>query len=234
MPATKTQRNVIPNQVFIGCRWTPERKKYIDIVDRMALSFPISFIIIGKERSPQEAIELLDLIKEKLASSSYAIFDATGGNANVSLEYGYAEGSSIPNAIYLSEHEASKRGGQNSIISDLAGKKRNVYKNVKSLATLLRNFASDHPYVKEFEKCMKTGLKNKKKKGEKKKFRTLCLKIVHFLNEKDEVRRSDLVQSLLDLYKEKEIDDMIALLHKNKLIVSSAGRFSTISLPSYS
>lgn len=207
----------------------------MEIVDKLKTRFPTSFIIIGKDRTAQEAVELLDLIKEKLSSSSFAIFDATGGNANVSLEYGFAEGASIPSAIYLSEHESSKKkGGVGIIISDLAGKKRNTYKNKASLHRLLGTLAENHPYSKEFDKGLKTGLKNKKKKGEKKKLRTLCLKIVHFLNEKDEVRRSDLVQSLMESYKEKEINEMISILHKNDLIVSSAGRFSTISLPSYS
>ncbi len=231
----KSQQRIIPNQIFIGCRWTPERAKYTQIIGKLAGSYPLSFVIIGKDRSEQEAVELLDLIKEKLSSSSFAIFDATGGNANVSLEYGYAEGASIPSAIYLSEHESSKKkSGAGVIISDLAGKKRNVYKNMASLQRLLRTFAESHAYSKEFEKCMRAGLKSKRKKGEKKKFRTLCLKVIHFLDEKQEVRRADLVQALLVGYKEREVNEMISLLHKNRLIASSVGRFSTVSVPSYS
>ena len=44
----------------------------------------------------QEAQDLLDVIKERLFSSSLAVFDATGGNANVSREFGLAEANEIP------------------------------------------------------------------------------------------------------------------------------------------
>jgi len=44
----------------------------------------------------QEAQDLLDVIKERLFPSSLAVFDATGGNANVSLEFGLAEANEIP------------------------------------------------------------------------------------------------------------------------------------------
>ena len=44
----------------------------------------------------QEAQDLLDVIKERLFSSSLAVFDATCGNANVSLEFGLAEANEIP------------------------------------------------------------------------------------------------------------------------------------------
>jgi hypothetical protein len=102
------------------------------------------------------------------------------------------------------------------------------------VASVAEDFAENHPYSKAFDKSMKSGLKNKKRKGEKKKFRNLCLKIIHFLDEKDEVRRADLISELLISYKEKEINEMIILLHKNNLIISSAGRFSSLSIASYS
>lgn len=231
----KPTKKIIPNQVFIGCRWTPERVKYTKILEKLKVSSPISFIIIGQDRAEQEAVELLALIKEKLSTSSFAIFDATGGNANVSLEYGYAEGGNIPCAIYLSEHENSKKkSNAGIIISDLAGKKRNVYKNKTGLERLLRTFVENHSYSKEFNACLKKGLRNKKKKGEKKRYRALCLKIVHFIDEKEEVRRSDLVQAVLEGYKESQINEMLSLLHKNNLIIVSTGRFSTVSISSYS
>jgi hypothetical protein len=50
---------------------------------------------------------LLEVIKERRESSSFAVFDASGGNANVSLEYGYAEAFDIPRALYLSTQTQS-------------------------------------------------------------------------------------------------------------------------------
>ena len=46
----------------------------------------------------QEAQDLPDVIKERLFSSSLAVFDVTGGDANVSLEFGLAEANEIPRA----------------------------------------------------------------------------------------------------------------------------------------
>jgi hypothetical protein len=78
---------VIPNQVFIGCPRKIVRVKYERAIVSLSKKFPISFIIIGRADG-QDAEDLLKIIKEKLLSSSYVVFDATGGNPNVSLEFG--------------------------------------------------------------------------------------------------------------------------------------------------
>jgi hypothetical protein len=83
-------RNSIPNQVFIGLPWKTVRPKYERAMDWLSIRSPLSFVIVGRG-DEQDAQDLLDIIKSKLENSSFALFDATGGNANVSLEYGYAE-----------------------------------------------------------------------------------------------------------------------------------------------
>jgi len=98
----------IPNQIFIGCPWHTIRHKYEVAINRLNHKYPLSFVIIG--RSPeQDAIDLLKIIKEKLLRSSTAIFDATAGNPNVSLEFGLAEASEIPRILYISRHGATKQ-----------------------------------------------------------------------------------------------------------------------------
>ncbi|MBK8179457.1 MAG: hypothetical protein IPK67_11345 [Planctomycetes bacterium] len=133
------QYAVIPNQVFLGIPWKTVRPKYEGIVDKLKKTFPISFVIVGRDDN-QDAEDLLEVIKKRLLSSSHAIFDATGGNANVSLEFGLRMPRTF-HARYVSVHGASEEGLKESpIIADLAGKKQNRYSQTDGLEKLLRQF----------------------------------------------------------------------------------------------
>lgn len=136
----KSKTTVIPNQVFIGCPWKTVRPKYERLILKMRKKYPLSFIIIGREED-QDADDLLAVIKQKLLSSSYAVFDATTGNANVSLEFGLAEASGIDRALYFCTHKAGSRQSapDSAIIADLAGKRRVQYKQESQLAAQLGN-----------------------------------------------------------------------------------------------
>jgi len=227
-----TVGEVIPNQVFIGCPAKGVRSKYQTVIGKLKNTFPISFVIVGRDET-QDAHDLLFVIKSKLGTSSHAVFDATNHNPNVSLEFGYAEAMDIPRSLYLSDHGATKKKGQEgAIISDLAGKWQNRYKQVAKLASLLSVLAKNHNYTKKFEKFLARGFK-KKTKGEKKRARSLALKIVHMLDDKIEVRRDDIVHELQadqSGYKKDEINDMMRLLHKQELIQVLRGRYSTVSI----
>jgi hypothetical protein len=122
--------DIIPNQVFIGCPWRTVRKKYIEIAEEMKKKFPLHFVIVGSEAA-HTADDLLNYIKSKLENSSGAIFDVTGGNPNVSLEFGFAEGRNIESTLYLSTHGKTSPKSASSIISDSAGRRRKEYKNEK-------------------------------------------------------------------------------------------------------
>src|SRR3989304_3140743 len=141
---------------------------------------PLSFAIVGREEN-QEAEDLLQLIKDTILSSSFAIFDATYGNPNVSLEYGFAEAHDIQRALYLSTHAAAQKSKDPAIIADLAGKKRNHYAQEKGLLELLSKFAAGHPYTLRFERFLRAKYKNASK-GKKHRARTLALKVVHSLD----------------------------------------------------
>lgn len=219
-------KEVIPNQVFIGCPWKNVRKKYVDIREEMRKKFPIHFVIIGSETG-HSAEDLLNFIKSRLESSSSAIFDVSGGNPNVSLEFGYAEGRNIESALYISTHGRAGRP-ISAIISDLAGKRRKEYKNENSLTRLIAEFSKIHPYTIKFEKAMKALMK-KMSKGEKKSFRALSLKVIHFFDDKETVRRDDLLHSLAALnYSEDEVDECLKKLHAQKLIRVTQGRYSDV------
>uniref|UniRef100_A0A832MKM8 Uncharacterized protein n=1 Tax=Eiseniibacteriota bacterium TaxID=2212470 RepID=A0A832MKM8_UNCEI len=227
-----TRYAAIPNQVFLGVPWKTVRPKYERIIEKLKRSYPIAFVIVGRDQN-QDADDLLEVIKERLLTSSYAIFDATGGNANVSLEFGFADANDIPRALYLSIHRASKRASKESpIIADLAGKKQNRYAQEEALEKLLRQFCQNHAYTKRFEQFLTTSFRHKSQ-GDKRRLRSLALKIVHQLDGDGRARRADVVQNLQadpSHYRRTEIDDMILRMHRKGLVESVQGPYSTVTV----
>lgn len=197
----------------------------------MKIRSPLFFVIVGRD-DIQDARDLLDLIKLRIDSSSYAIFDATAGNANVSLEYGYAEARDIKRALYISAHKASQKVKEQPIISDLAGKTRQQYKNEPALKRLIGTFSGLHPYTKRFEAFLDRSFR-RRSKGEKKRLRALALKVIHSCDGNTSVRREDVVQQLLSdvsHYSRGEVDSMIKELHRAGLIYTARGRYSSIEI----
>jgi len=208
------------------------RPKYESVIEKLRKTFPIYFVIVGRDQN-QDAEDLLEVIKKRLQTSSHAIFDATGGNANVSLEFGFAEANDIPRALYLSVHGANLHASNESpIIADLAGKKQNRYTNAKALEKLLRQFCKNHAYTRRFEYFL-NGRFRQRPKGIKKRLRSLCLKIVHQLDGDGKARRADVVQKLQadqSRYTSGEIDEMIQQMHTAELIESIQGPYSTVTV----
>jgi hypothetical protein len=224
--------DVIANQIFLAVPWKGVRPKYERCVDHFQSRSALSFVIVGRSDA-QDAQDLLEVIKERLQSSSYAVFDATGGNANVSLEYGYAEALDIQRVLYVSTHGRSHRTSTDPpIIADLAGKVRSQYKQEAALKRLLGEFSKRHPYSVRFERFLGDSGK-RHGKGTKKRNRALALKIIHSLDGTPEVRRADIVQRLLadqSRYTTDEVDGMIAKLHNARLIRSQRGRYARVQI----
>jgi len=221
------KRDVIPNQVFVGLPWSL-RTKYDRIVTKLEKKYPIHFSIVGRNDS-QDAEDLFEIIKQRIASSSYAIFDATGGNANVSLEFGYAEALAVQRAVYLNVRKPRKRQAPGApIISDLGGKRRIQYKTDKVLEVELQRQCKQHDYTVRFEKGIAAALKGKSK-GAKKSGRALALKIARALDGKPKVRRADLTQHLQALeYSENEVDFMLRKLHASGVVMTTKGRYADV------
>lgn len=220
------QRSFIPNQVFIGLPWKTVRPKYERVIAKLEKSYPVFFTIVGRNDG-QDALDLFEIIKDRIANSSYAVFDATGGNANVSLEYGYAEGIGVPKSIFLSAHKASQRASVMSpIISDLHGQRRVQYKTEKALLTEMQRLCREHDYTKRFEKAMPKVLAGKTA-GAKKSGRALALKVVRALDGKAQIRRPELVQHLqAQGYDGPEIEAMLKKLNAAGLVKCAVGRSS--------
>lgn len=229
MPTAKV--GIVANQIFIGLPWTA-RARYDNAVDYLRTRSPLSFVIVGRN-DRQDAEDLFEIIKERISSSSFGIFDASGGNANVSLEYGFAEAVDLPRALYLSTHGSGKKTAKDSpIISDLAGKRRNQYKQEGALKSLLLTFSKTHAYTVRFERFVSTKFR-RKNKGEKRRCRALALKIVHSLDGNTEVRRADIVHQLqadVARYSADEIDQMLKVLHNAKLIRSQQGPHARVQI----
>ncbi len=222
---------VVPNQVFVGIPWRVVRPKYERAIDSLRKRFPLSFVIVGRGGG-QDAEDLLALIKGKLSSSSYAIFDASGGNANVSLEFGLAEAQEIPRALYLSAHASSQRSSDAAIIADLAGKRQQRYRQQRGLQRLLTQFAGEHPYTLRFERFVTKNFR-RSSRGQKKRRRALALKVIHAIDEKQSARRVDVVEGLRAdpaRYSRDEIDDMILRLHRARLLRSVQGPHSRVTV----
>jgi hypothetical protein len=161
------------------------------------------------------------------------IFDASGGNANVSLEYGYAEALDIPRVLYLSTRgRRTTTAADPPIIADLAGKRRNQCKQEAGLKRLLDDFSKQHSYTIRFERFLAdTG--KRRSKGAKERNRALALKIIHALDGQSDTRRADIVQQLLadpSRYSEEEINGMIWRLHTAGLIRSQQGPHSRLQI----
>jgi hypothetical protein len=219
----------IANKIFVGLPWKI-KKKYENCIANVCKKSPLYFHIVGSVHDSQDADSLLERIKDAINSASAAIFDATGGNPNVSLEFGYAEAKQIRQALYLSVHKTSAKGGSTSIISDLAGKKHNQYKNEKKLLQLMNQFSDQHDYTKRYERFVRAHCKGKRGPAAK-SFRALALKTIHCLDGFESRRRSDVVSHLEgEGYTRKEVEGMLSRLHKSGLIGITKGRYSQIQI----
>jgi len=223
------QRQFIPNQTFVGLPFKGFKDKYEKSIKKLSQKYPISLVIVGNDGS-QKAEDLLELIKKHLYQSSEAIFDVTGGNPNVALEFGLAHAKDIPCIVYLSRHKAHQKANVIPIIADLSGMRRREYKTEKGLYTLLKDFCAQHAFSKRFESAFRkqTG---RLTKGQKKSQRTLWLRIIHKLDQKDQLRRDNVKQDLLaDGYSDEEIEKALKSLHAGKIVNSSSGRYSDVSV----
>lgn len=139
----------------------------------------------------------------------------------------------MPRALYLSTHGAARKSSSDApIIADLAGKRRNQYKQETALSKLLHSFSREHPYTIRFERFLVDAFRNRSG-GEKKRKRALALKVIHTLDGAQEVRRADIVQRLqadTSRYTDDEIDDMIRRLHRTRLIRSQQGPHARVHI----
>jgi hypothetical protein len=149
-------------QIFIGCPFAKEiRTTYDRLKKEIEAETPLSLILadtVGVSSSDY----LLESITALIGESAACIFDATGANANVSLEVGIAHTIPVefiltmktrkPTAKAAARHAGTAGSREvRSIISDLQGKNRIEYKQYDKLRHQLeQRFISNLPFMKRW------------------------------------------------------------------------------------
>lgn len=133
-----------PYQIFIGCPFTKGiRSSYDRLKREVEAETPLS-LVLADTVGISSSNYLLDSITTLIRESASCIFDATGGNPNVSLEVGIAHTQPVDFLLTIRTRKdattAEKREAGNpasrevrSIISDLQGKNRIEYKEYGGL-----------------------------------------------------------------------------------------------------
>ena len=159
-------------QLFVGCPFTSNlRKNYDKLKSDLEAETPLR-IVLADTTSITSSDTLLEHITSLIRDSSACIFDATGGNPNVSLELGIAHALPVDFLITLSirkqrsaKKPAKKRTSPSgdlvkAIIADLQGRNRIEYKTYPALKDQVKKrYLARLPYMKhwfEFEKDHKS------------------------------------------------------------------------------
>ena len=115
------KRQVVPNRLFLAYQWHIYRPVFEQVCADLHKTYPVYFYAVGRPAG-QPAEALFDKIKTVLLSSTAAIFDASRGNANVSLEYGLAHFiSDLQTYLVIDQHTMPNQVNVGTpIIADLA------------------------------------------------------------------------------------------------------------------
>lgn len=151
-----------PYQIFVGCPFAREIRAAYDRLKReVEEESPLS-IILADTVGVSSSNYLLDSITTLIRESASCIFDATGGNPNVSLEVGIAHTAPVDFVLTMRTRKRSVKAEQRetgfsaarevrSIISDLQGKNRIEYKEYGGLRKQLDTRYFAHvPFMKRW------------------------------------------------------------------------------------
>lgn len=214
------RRERCANQVFVGYPWKTYRAHWEAAIGKLHTWSPLHFVAIGRQTG-QPAAQLLTKILDAIDRSSIAFFDASAGNPNVALEYGYARATLDDASIYLfrDENATATSGPGSPIISDLAGAIATQYAlNDARLKDAIDDIASSHPYVKRFERFCR----QRKYKGGP---RRLIVRILRQLDNKPSMLRREMLDNLVHEARKPEAHILKYLkeLHGAGLITISKG-----------
>ena len=216
-------RKIVPNRIFLAYQWQTYRPIYEAVCVQLHHTFPVYFYAIGRPQG-QPAEALMDRIESVMLSSTSAVFDASKGNPNVSLEYGMAR--IVPHFqthLLIDQHVLPTHSTVGTpIISDLAGATHNKWDVSKpdTLESHLRAIAERHPYTTRFRQYCRS---RRLKAGQ---FR-VPLKVIRLFDEVDSMLRREVLDQLGTFWKNKKpaaIEALISDLHKFGLITITSGR----------
>ena len=149
------------HQVFIGCPFLPAIRKNYDRLKRDLENETPLHLILADTTAISSTDYLLEHITTLIRESSACLFDATGGNANVSLEVGVAHAlpaefliamyTRKPREQQIAEQTLERVGEVKPIISDLQGRNRIEYKTYASLKRqVVARYFPKIPFVKRW------------------------------------------------------------------------------------
>lgn len=148
-------------QVFVGCPFLPAiRKNYDRLKSDLEKDTPLH-LILADTTAVTSTDYLLEHITDLIRESAACVFDATGGNPNVSLEVGIAHAmpANFLLALYTrkprtqkdAQQALEKAGEVKPIISDLQGRIRIEYKSYKTLKDqVLSRYLEPLPYMRRW------------------------------------------------------------------------------------
>jgi hypothetical protein len=148
-------------QVFIGCPFMRAiRKNYDKLKTDLENEVPLHFIL-ADTTAISSTDYLLEHITTLIRESAGCIFDATGGNPNVSLEVGIAHAMPAdflislytrrPRQQKVAEKALASEGEVKPIISDLQGRNRIEYRTYSSLKEqVISRYLRELPYMKRW------------------------------------------------------------------------------------
>ena len=161
------------HQVFVGCPFLPAiRKNYDKLKTELEKETPLH-VVLADTTAITSTDYLLEHITGLIRDSAGCIFDATGGNPNVSLEVGVAH--ALPADFLLALYTRKPRSQRNAekalelegevrpIISDLQGRNRIEYKTYRVLKDqVISRYLGRLPYMRrwsDFKKRKRTFVK---------------------------------------------------------------------------
>jgi hypothetical protein len=210
---------VIANRIFVGYPWDPYKTMWENLAADIHKRFAVHLLAVGRAKG-QPATQLLTNIMNALDSSSVAMFDASTGNANVSLEYGYFRAARGEEAAFLFLDEDAKLPvGKTPIISDLAGAVANRYKPTDNrLREAVIALCDEHAYVRRFTKFCR----QRKYKGGPRKF---LVRMIRQLDGRDSILRREFLDDLVHETKKSEahINKYLKELHEAGLLTVTRG-----------
>ncbi len=214
------KRNIQANRIFVAYPWRIYRAMWENLIAEWHKRYPLHFMAIGRDPG-QPAAELLAKILDALDHSSCAFLDASGGNPNVSLEYGYAKSIMSENDIYLflDQHSSTSSNPGSAIISDLAGTFANQYTlDDKRLKESVEAIIFRHPYNRRFQQFCR----QRRYKGGPRRF---LIRILRQLDGQDSILRRELLDRVTHESRKSEsyVDGYLKELHRGGLITITRG-----------
>lgn len=225
---------VVENQFFVGVPWKDIRPKFEEAIKELREEYPVHCVVFGRNTG-QDADDLWNSIQKEVQASAATIFDVTGSNPNVALEFGFAEGLGKQRVLTRYERKPRKnptaksrpRSDTASIMGDLAGKIRVPYKNVGALKKAMKKEFERNPYVVRFQKFFKA-----KRLG--KRPWKVAIAAIHHLAGGKRIKKPDLILTLETQFPNMttvDVPKLVDQLADAKLLVIKRGPQGGVRIP---